>query len=83
MRRFAILPALLLLLTAALPAQVKPAYEKKATRLATLLAALKANGLPTLEGKWHYVGPFDNTDKVGFDAVYHEQRPAHRPDAVV
>jgi len=45
-------------------------YEKKATREETILAAMRSNGFPTLEGKWHYVGPFDNTDRKGFAASY-------------
>ena len=73
MRRFilgaALLPALLLAF-AQLPAQVKPVYEKKATREATVIASLKASGLPNLDGKWYYIGPFDNTDKEGFATVY-------------
>jgi hypothetical protein len=48
----------------------KPAYVRKADRVATILASLKESGLPTLAGTWHYIGPFDNTDNRGFDAVY-------------
>jgi hypothetical protein len=48
----------------------KLVYSKKGSREETILATLKASGLPTLEGKWHYIGPFDNTDREGFDAVY-------------
>jgi hypothetical protein len=47
-----------------------PVYVKKTTRAETIIATLKANGLPALDGKWHYIGPFDNTDNQGFDAVY-------------
>src|SRR6266852_2523201 len=55
---------------AVVSAAPKPAYIKKTNRLDSLLAMLKAAGLPTLEGKWHYLGPFDNDDGAGFDAVY-------------
>ena len=36
----------------------------------TVLATLQANGLPTLEGTWHYIGPFDNRNPEDFDIVY-------------
>src|SRR5262245_59055587 len=67
---FALVSALGFVFTAMVLAQDKPAYEKKASREATILALLKAHGLPTFEGKWHYIGPFDNVEKTGFDAVY-------------
>jgi serine/threonine protein kinase len=46
-------------------------YVRRPTRTETVLATLKANNLPTLEGKWHIIGPFDSdhNDK-GFDTVY-------------
>jgi hypothetical protein len=59
-----------LALVTALFAAPKPEYVKKTTRVETLLATLKSGGLPTLEGKWHYLGPFDNDEGRGFDAVY-------------
>ena len=31
---------------------------------------MQANHLPTLEGKWYVIGPFDNKDRKGFEAVY-------------
>src|SRR5262245_4102132 len=74
MRRLIASIAALVLLATALPAQIKTPYEKKATREATILALLKGHGLPTFEGKWHYIGPFDNTEKTGFDAVYPPER---------
>jgi hypothetical protein len=52
----------------------KPTYVKKATRVETILASLKASGLPTLDGKWYYVGPFDNTENAGFDTAYPPER---------
>lgn len=60
-------------LAAALPqasAQVKRVYVKKDTRAETILATLRANGFPTLEGAWHCIGPFDNSASAHFDAVY-------------
>jgi serine/threonine-protein kinase len=46
-------------------------YVHRATRRETILATLKANGLPTLEGPWHLIGPFDSDHHdSGFDKVY-------------
>ena len=45
-------------------------YVKRDTRAATAQATLASFGLPTLAGDWRLVGPFDNTDGAGFDAVY-------------
>ncbi len=56
--------------TATEPAPPVRQYRKGATRQATILASLKASGYPNLEGKWYLIGPFDNTDGKGFDAVY-------------
>src|SRR5690348_1738133 len=47
-----------------------PTYVKKLTRTETVVASLKASGLPALNGAWHYLGPFDNSAGAGFDAVY-------------
>jgi hypothetical protein len=67
--RFAAL-ALLVAVTF-LPAQPpKGEYVKKNTRAATVQATLAANGLPNLSGKWYFAGPFDNTDRQGFDFAY-------------
>jgi hypothetical protein len=69
----ALIPAVLLpVLLVSAPGE--PAYVHKTTRLQTILASLRASGLPTLEGTWFYIGPFDNTDNVGFDAVYPPER---------
>jgi serine/threonine-protein kinase len=38
-------------------------YAAKATREESILATLAANRLPTLEGKWRIIGPYDNTNK--------------------
>jgi hypothetical protein len=51
-----------------------PAYVKKATRVETIAASLKAAGLPTLEGDWRTIGPFDNAGNQGFDAVYQPEK---------
>src|SRR5438105_2214795 len=65
------LPVLMLGLVAAVVlAKPEPTYKKEASRVATIVASLKASGLPTLEGKWHYIGPFDNTDNLGIDTPY-------------
>jgi hypothetical protein len=45
-------------------------YEKRATRADTVIASLKTAGLPTLEGKWYFIGPFDNSDNQGFDFAF-------------
>src|SRR3954465_13157196 len=70
MRKLSAVGLVLLLCVAAWPAPPRLSYEKKRTREETILASLKASGLPTLEGKWHYIGPFDNTDNLGFDTAY-------------
>jgi hypothetical protein len=59
-----------LLLAGQLPAGPELAYVKKSSREETILATLKASGLPTLDGKWYCIGPFDNTDNQGFDTAY-------------
>jgi hypothetical protein len=70
-----LLPALLVAVapSSAAPSD-KPAYVKKATRVKTILASLRANGLPTLEGTWYFIGPFDNTENAGFDTAYPPER---------
>ncbi|MGL6097093.1 MAG: DUF7133 domain-containing protein, partial [Fimbriiglobus sp.] len=45
-------------------------YVKKATRSETVRATLASFGLPNLEGKWHFAGPFDFAGGAGFDAAY-------------
>ena len=42
-------------------------YVKKATRTATVRAALAAQGLPDLGGKWLHAGPFDFSGDAAFD----------------
>ena len=36
----------------------------------SVVASLKASGLPALDDKWYYLGPFDNADGDGFDHAY-------------
>jgi len=45
-------------------------YVKKINRDETVLATLQANGRPTLQGKWYYIGPFDDLRGAGFHTVY-------------
>src|SRR5712671_6418910 len=53
-----LLPILALALVAAEPG-AKPTYVRKGSRTETIVASLKASGLPALDGTWHYIGPFD------------------------
>jgi hypothetical protein len=52
----------------------EPVYVKKSTRVKTIVASLQASGLPTLEGKWHCIGPFDNVDNNGLEKVFPPER---------
>ncbi|HEY1186333.1 MAG TPA: hypothetical protein VGE74_01690 [Gemmata sp.] len=45
-------------------------YVNKGNRADSARATLKSHGLPNLEGAWYSAGPFDNTDKAGFDFAY-------------
>src|SRR5262245_7260214 len=45
-------------------------YVNKGNRPDSARATLASHGLPNLEGKWYFAGPFDNTDRAGFDTVY-------------
>ncbi len=65
-----LLPAFALALLAVNAFTAEPTYVKKATRVETVVATLKASGLPALDGKWYYIGPFDNTDGIGHEFVY-------------
>jgi hypothetical protein len=66
--------AVLLLSASLADAAAKLVYVKKGNRERTILASLEASGLPTLRGTWHYIGPFDNQNGEGFDAVYPPER---------
>ena len=74
MRR--VLPIVMIVVCGALsllpaqPAELKGDYVKKNTRSETVRATLASFSLPNLDGKWYYAGPFDNTDRAGFDAKY-------------
>jgi glucose/arabinose dehydrogenase len=48
----------------------EPTYVKKDTRAETIVATLKASGLPSLEGPWYWIGPFDNPGGQAFDSVH-------------
>jgi serine/threonine-protein kinase len=47
-----------------------PPYARGATRQETILATLRANHLPSLEGPWYYIGPFDGGVGDGFNREY-------------
>lgn len=63
---------LILLLVPAVTVAQPPTgrYVKKPTKVSTAVATLETFGLPTLSGTWYAAGPFDNTEKVGFDKAY-------------
>ena len=65
-----LLPAFALALLAVNAFPAEPTYVKKTTRVETVVATLKASGLPALDGKWYYIGPFDNADGIGHEFVY-------------
>jgi len=56
------------------PAGTEPTYERKGSRVETVVASLKASGLPTLQGPWQVIGPFPNADNAGFATVYPPER---------
>ena len=58
----------LLLIPSAVAAQGE--YRKKPSRAGTAVATLESFGLPTLQGEWKAIGPFENRDDVGFNAKY-------------
>ncbi|MBX9585166.1 MAG: SMP-30/gluconolactonase/LRE family protein [Gemmataceae bacterium] len=76
----------LLAAVAAVPAQPpKPdpkagGYVRKPTRAETARATLAGYGLPTLEGTWHYAGPFDNANKVALDTAYAPEKKVDLAD---
>jgi hypothetical protein len=45
-------------------------YVAKGNRADSARATLASFRLPNLDGKWYYAGPFDNTDRAGFDFAY-------------
>jgi hypothetical protein len=70
MIRLTLLPLLLVFTVAVAQTPNKTEFVKKETRNDSIRATLKLHGYPNLEGKWYWIGPFDNTDKIGFDMVY-------------
>src|SRR5262249_207683 len=38
-------------------------YDRRATAEESILPTLAANRVQTIEGKWHIIGPYDNTNK--------------------
>jgi serine/threonine-protein kinase len=52
------------------PPSASLVYVRKPTRQETILATLAKNGYPTLQGKWYYIGPFDNPGGKGFGTPY-------------
>lgn len=75
--------ALSLAVVAAQPPKDAPKgeYVKKATRAETVAATLASHQLPNLGGKWYYAGPFDNTDRAGFDYAYPPEKKLDLKDA--
>src|SRR2546427_689779 len=53
--RLGLLATLLPIFLSSAEAAPRLVYVKKSTREATILASLKASGLPTLEGKWRHI----------------------------
>lgn len=58
-------------LTFAQPPKDTPGeYVNKGNRPDSARATLNSHKLPNLDGKWYFAGPFDNTDRAGFDFAY-------------
>jgi hypothetical protein len=45
-------------------------FVNKGNRPASAAATLASHGLPNLDGKWFLAGPFDNTERAGFEFAY-------------
>jgi hypothetical protein len=71
----------LALLALVQPDAPKGEYVKKANRADTVRATLASHGLPNLEGKWYFAGPFPNEDKTGFDAAFPPEKKQDLKDA--
>jgi len=73
---FVVLVASVAMTPAAAPQAKTPApvqqgeYVNKGNRSESVRATLTTHGLPNFEGKWYYVGPFDNTSDNGFETEY-------------
>lgn len=50
------------------------AYARKGNRGETIAATLANLGYPNLAGPWHYAGPFDNSERQGFETAYPPER---------
>jgi hypothetical protein len=70
MFRFRFFALLVVLTSGTAFGQTEGKYLKKPTKSQTAIATLASFGLPTLQGKWHTAGPFDNTNKAGFETQY-------------
>src|SRR4051812_18828437 len=70
MKRTPCLAVLVAFLALALSSSAEPTYVKKPTRVETIIASLEAAGVPTLQGKWYVIGPFDNSGDEGFNVVH-------------
>jgi hypothetical protein len=62
--------ALVPLTSRAQPKSTTGEYVNKGNRADSARATLGSFGLPDLQGKWYYAGPFDNTERAGFDHAY-------------
>lgn len=65
----ALAPIALVVPTAAQP-RAGGEYVNKGNRADSAAATLASFKLPNLGGKWYFAGPFDNTDRAGFDFAY-------------
>lgn len=63
------------------PAPKAPDYVKKGSRAESVSATHAAFGLPTLEGKWLYAGPFDHPADGGIDLQHPPEKQAFDPAA--
>lgn len=71
----------LALLALVQPDAPKGEYVKKLTRADTVRATLESHGLPNLEGKWYFAGPFPNEKGAGFDTAFPPEKKQDLKDA--
>ena len=62
--------AVLVPFVASQPKEPAGEYVNKGNRADSTRATLATYKLPALDGKWYSAGPFDNTEKAGFDFAY-------------
>ncbi len=62
--------ALVVAIVGAQPKEPPAEFVNKGNRPDSARATLAAFKLPDLGGKWYFAGPFDNTERVGFDFAY-------------